>query len=155
MCIIVFRKISIFFILTLIVSTFTYINYYIKLPIDISPVIFLSLVFSRDIGIFGAIMFIIASGIIPMVLAGGSFDHTTLFYLTLIILINYASLFFLKLPFLYIAFSLIILHHVIAFFGSISFGTPKHKEMINLIVKIFVDSFYILTFSEFIFYLMR
>jgi hypothetical protein len=88
-----------------------------------------------------AIFFIFVSGILPMVFAGGRFDHTTLFYLFLIIGVNLV-LSLVNFSFI-MAFSLMIVHHIVALLGSISFGNNPHKEFLNLIVKVVVDSTYI------------
>ncbi|MBN1502363.1 hypothetical protein JW930_02365 [Candidatus Woesearchaeota archaeon] len=143
-----FRKIAIYLLLTLFTSTFVYANYYIKLPFDISPVLFLSLIISSEYGFVFAVFFIIASGIIPMVMAGGSFDHTTLFYLSLIIGINLLNSHLVQYPFMIVAIPLVILHHILGAVGSISFGTLLQKEILNLITQIIKDLFYILSFSK-------
>ena len=149
-----FRRWAIFFIITLAVSVFVYVNYYIKLPFDISPVLFLSLVITREYGFLASFVFIIVSGIFPMVMAGGSFDHTTLFYLSLIFGINFVSGFFTGFPYIIVFIAFAVLHHVIALIGSLSFGNNPYKEFMNLITKIIVDVFYIFTFSAGIIQLM-
>jgi hypothetical protein len=147
--IILFRKIAVFFLITLIVSIFTYLNYYIRLPFDVSPVLFMSLIVSRQYSLWLAFVFIIASGIVPMMMAGGSFDFTTLFYLSLIVFISYLSSLLKIYPFLLVAIPLILAHHIIAAVGSIGFGINPQKEVINLMTKVTVDLLYILGFSSF------
>ncbi|MBD3202790.1 hypothetical protein GF327_00715 [Candidatus Woesearchaeota archaeon] len=152
---ILIRKITMFFVLTLIASVIVYFNYYIRLPFDLSPVLFFSLVITREFSFIFSAVFIIISGIIPMILAGGTFDHTTIFYTSLIIGINYLSSFFLSNNFIITAILISVLHHVIAAIGSIIFGTDPRKEIINLGTKILVDLFYILSFSELLFSIIK
>ncbi|MFH0874645.1 MAG: hypothetical protein V1859_01820 [archaeon] len=142
-----FRKTAIYFILVLLTSAFVYLNYYIHLPFDLSPVLFLSLIITREYNFFMSILYIFVAGILPMVFAGGSFDHTTIFYLSIIIAVNFISIFFISVSFIIAALILIIIHHIICAFGSISFGTNPAKEVVNMITKIAVDGFYILNFS--------
>ncbi len=141
-----FRKITIYLLFLLVTATFTYLNYYIRLPFDLSPVLFLSLIISREYSFLFSVIFILLSGILPMILAGGSFDHTTIFYLSLIIIINLVNSILVFLPYYILIVSLIIAHHIIAFFGSISFGNNPHKELFNLIMKITIDMIYIFSF---------
>lgn len=152
---IIFRKIGMFLFLSIITAIFTYVNYHIKFPFDLSPVLFLSLVISREYNFTFSIAFIILTGIFPMILAGGSFDHTTLFYLSLIIVVNYinTNIAFLnhKIAFLI----LIVIHHIIALIGSLSFGNEPKKEFINLIIKIFIDTNYTLLLSGIIIKLIK
>ncbi|MEM4397967.1 MAG: hypothetical protein QW757_05085 [Candidatus Woesearchaeota archaeon] len=149
------RKIAIFLFFTIITAIFTYINYHIKFPFDLSPVLFLSLIISREYSFLFSIAFIIVTGIVPMVFAGGSFDHTTLFYLSIIFLVNFVNT---KIRFLnpIIAFLVLILaHHIMAFFGSLSFGNNPKKEFINLFLKIFVDFNYVMLFCNIVIGLMK
>ncbi|MBN2368689.1 hypothetical protein JXC34_06720 [Candidatus Woesearchaeota archaeon] len=146
-----FRKIAIFFVLTFLTSVFVYLNYYIKLPFDVSPVLFLSLIISREYSFLLGFLFIISSGIVPMVIAGGSFDHTTLFYLSIIILVNFMSAKMAVYPMLVVLIPLIILHHIVTLFGGINLlGMPAHKEIANFFTHIAVDCFYIFSFSSLI-----
>jgi hypothetical protein len=147
---ILFRKAFIYLLFTLLAALFVYLNYYIRLPFDVSPILFLSLVISRQYSFLLAIIFIFVAGILPMVFAGGSFDHTTIFYLTLIIMINLTNTFLKVFPFVYIFIGLAILHHILAFFGSMSFGNNPHKELVNLGIKVMVDCFYVLTLGGFV-----
>ncbi|MEM4397722.1 MAG: hypothetical protein QW757_03820 [Candidatus Woesearchaeota archaeon] len=142
------RKIGMFLFLTIITAIFTYVNYYVKFPFDLSPVLFLSLVISREYNFLFSIAFIILTGIIPMIFAGGSFDHTTLFYLSIIFLVNYVNTKLKFLNFIVAFLILIFLHHILAFFGSLSFGNNPKKEFINLILKIFVDFNYVVLFGS-------
>ena len=142
------REFVIYIITIFLVSIFVYFNYHIKLPFDISPVLVISLIISRNYGFVYSFVFIIVSGIIPMILAGGSFDHTTLFYVSLIFLINYISI-LVKVQFLLIAFSLILIHHLIALFVGFYFGISKQKEMINFVIKMIVDGLYLFIFQLF------
>ncbi|MEM3374551.1 MAG: hypothetical protein QXE31_05005 [Candidatus Woesearchaeota archaeon] len=137
-----------FLFLTIITAIFTYVNYYVKFPFDLSPVLFLSLVISREYNFLFSIAFIILTGIIPMIFAGGSFDHTTLFYLSIIFLVNYVNTKLKFLNFIVAFLILIFLHHILAFFGSLSFGNNPKKEFINLILKIFVDFNYVVLFGS-------
>ena len=145
-----FRDFVMFILILFLVSIFVYFNYHIKLPFDISPVLVVSLIISNEYGIWYSVTFIIVSGIIPMILAGGSFDYTTLFYLSLILLINYVYMFFTQYSFLFIAFPLIVLHHFIAMIGGIFFGINKQKEIINFILKLTIDNTYLIVFSRII-----
>lgn len=143
-----FRSFAVYLFLIFCVSVIVYINYVFKLPFDLSPVLVISLIISRNYGFFHTIIFVVLSGIVPMILAGGSFDHTTLFYFSLIVAINLISTFFTQFLFLIVAFLLIIIHHFIAMVGSIFFGTNKQKEIFNFILKLVIDSTYLLMFYK-------
>ena len=144
----IFKKISVYFMLTFFTAFFTYVNYYVKLPFDISPVLFLSLIISREYSFILSAVFIILSGIIPMILAGGSFDHTTLFYLSIILVVCFMSSLLTRYPLYIVMIPLIILHHIIAYIGSVNFGSSPWKEFLNLLIKLGIDSFYLFTFGK-------
>jgi hypothetical protein len=144
-----FKKATIFFILTLIVATLTYFNYYIKLPFDISPVLFISLIISREYSFLLAAIFIIISGIIPMIMAGGSFDLTTIFYSSLILIVNLVNSFLVHTSILPVFIILSILDHILGTIGGLLFfGSNPTKELVNLLLQIIVDVLYIISFSS-------
>ncbi|MEM2131203.1 MAG: hypothetical protein QXR96_01640 [Candidatus Woesearchaeota archaeon] len=149
------RKIAMFFFLTIITAIFTYVNYYIKFPFDLSPVLFLSLVISREYSFLFSIAFILITGILPMVFAGGSFDHTTIFYLSIIFLVNFINTKIIFLNHIVAFLILIFAHHIIAFFCSLIFGNTPKKEFINLVLKIIVDFNYVLLFGNIVIGLIK
>ncbi|MFH2020372.1 MAG: hypothetical protein ABIJ34_03095 [archaeon] len=153
--ILILRKAAIYIFFTIITGLFVYLNYHIRFPIDLSPVLFFSLIISREYSFWLSVIFIILSGIIPMIFAGGTFDHTTLFYAALVVFINFISSILSKQPLLYVLIPLIIIHHIIAGIGSITFGTNPYKELINFFSKIGIDLFYLTTLSDLVIGLIR
>lgn len=142
------RKIAIYLLLVFLTAVFTYINYHIKFPFDISPVLFLSLVISKEYNLLFSILFIFLSGVLPMIFAGGSFDHTTIFYLSIIFLVNFLNTKFIFFDKITTFFILIFIHHIFAFLGSLLFGNDLKKEFINLVLKIIIDFNYVFLFGN-------
>jgi hypothetical protein len=143
-----FRKIAGFLLISLIVMVITYFNYSFKLPFDITPVLFVSLILSREYNLVYSIIFLMIAGIIPMVLTGGSFDHTTLFYLSVRIIVNFINTYLLSFPAMPVLIIMAILDHLIGTIGSVSlFGANFSKEIINFLLQTIVDVIYITSFS--------
>jgi hypothetical protein len=146
----VMKDLLFFLALCTIVALMTYFNYSFRLPFDLSPVLVMSLVVSREYGMLYSIAFIIVSGIIPMIFAGGSFDHTTLFYTAVLVLVNIINSMLPALPHIPLFIGLSLLNHIVGSIGSVSFfGANLAKEALNLALQMLVDLFYIFTFSAF------
>ncbi|NTV24065.1 MAG: hypothetical protein HGA85_06890 [Nanoarchaeota archaeon] len=146
---ILFRRIAVFFIISLVVAVSTYFIYSVKLPFDLSPVLFVSLIISRQYSVMPAAVFIAISGIIPMILAGGSFDHTTLFYVSVRILVNFINTFLKPFPIVPVLIGMSFLDHLLGTVGSVSlFGANPAKEMTNIVLQTSVDIIYILSLSS-------
>ena len=145
--VLILRKFTLFLFITIIVSMFTYFNYHIKLPFDLSPVLFFSLFFSREYSLFHSFFFIIFSGIIPMILAGGSFDVTTLYYFCIRFSVNFLNVYLRSFVAIPVYIFMFLLDH---FFGSLGavflFSSNPIKEFLNLIVQIITDLFYLFAF---------
>lgn len=147
---ILFRKLTMFFLITLFVAAFTYMNYYIRFPFDVSPVLFLSLIISYEYNFWFSALFIIAAGVVPMVMAGGSFDHTTVFYVSVRLLVNLLNSIH-NYPFILSALILSILDHALGLIGGVTvLGANPGKEITNFFLQIIVDLFYIISFSTII-----
>lgn len=154
--IILFRKITMFFVISLIVAIFTYFNYSIKLPFDLSPVLVISLIISRQYSLIYSIIFIIISGILPMIFAGGSFDQTTLYYVSIRILVNFVNTILKPIPAIPVLIAMSITDHLLGTIGSITlFGANISKELINIVLQTLVDIIYIFSLSSFLILLLK
>lgn len=84
-------NILIFTGLTLLTGIIVFLNYSLKVPIDFSPVFFLSIVITSTLGISYSILFVILSGFIPAIFSG-DFKPTIFVYLIVNVLINLISI---------------------------------------------------------------
>jgi hypothetical protein len=135
------------------VAAVTYSNYIYRLPFDISPVVVSSFLVARFYGILPAAAMIAIAGIAPMMIAGGLFDHTTIFYVgvNLIFCFICTKTVFLPLIFIYL---LVIANHLVSLVGGIYLGTSPMKEIINLIIKLVLDGSYYFVLEKAIGYLL-
>ncbi len=142
-----FRKIMIFFALSLITSIIVFFIYKMHFPFDLSPVLVFALIIARTHGAWFSIAFIIIAGIVPMLIAGGSFDHTTLFYTTIFIIPSFIVTLFPLVPFVPLAMALMLLEHITGSGFAILNGTFAPKEIVNFFAEVSIDCIYISLFS--------
>ena len=84
-------NILIFAGLTLLTGLIVFLNYFLRVPIDFSPVFFLSVVITSTLGLGYSILFVILSGFIPAVFSG-DFKPSFFVYLVVNILVNSISI---------------------------------------------------------------
>lgn len=148
--IILFRKLTTFFLLTLVTSVIVFYIYHMKFPFDLSPVLIFSFVLTRTHGIWFSIAFLILAGIVPMLIAGGTFDFGTLVYTILFIIPNIVLSFLPNSNFMLTATILMLCEHISGSLFAVFNGVPAPKEIVNFIAESAVDWFYIFLFSGFL-----
>jgi len=141
-------KLWIFLGLCLVSGTIVFINYYTKLPFDISPVFFLSILFTSTYGFGYTVVFAFVAGFIPSIISGKGLDFDAFMYLGLNLLMNFLSLQLQALNILTRGVVLSIVYSLLAAFMSVFMGSSTSKEMLSMVLTIIVNLFYFLKLTN-------
>ncbi len=135
--------------LTLLTGIIVFLNYFHKVPIDFSPVFFLSIIITSTLGFSYTILFVILSGFIPAIFSK-DFKPNIFVYLTVNILVNLISI-PLNLNFITEA---VILSFLYAFLVSMINGAIESnfsQELFLNLISFGINVFYFWKFGEIIF----
>lgn len=139
-------NILIFTGLTLFAGVITFLNYFLKIPIDFSPVFFLSIIITSTLGLGYTILFVILSGFIPAIFSG-DFKPSFFVYFTVNILVNLISI-PLNLDFLTEAIFLSFLYGFLVSILTAITGSNIGKELFVNLVTFGINLFYFWKFGE-------
>jgi len=136
------QRILIFLALTLISGIICFLNYSTKLPFDITPIFFLSIIITNTYGFGYTVLFVILSGFIPSVLSGGEASMDSFMYLIVNLIVNLLSIQFLgnNIVFGGIVFS--VIYSILVGIGSCITGEIIQKEIFSVILTIIVNVLY-------------
>ncbi|NCN39043.1 MAG: hypothetical protein COY38_03060 [Candidatus Aenigmarchaeota archaeon CG_4_10_14_0_8_um_filter_37_24] len=84
-------SILIFIGLTLLTGLIVFLNYFLQIPVDFTPVFFLSIIITSTLGFGYTFLFVILAGFIPGIFSG-DFKPSVFVYLIINLLVNLASI---------------------------------------------------------------
>jgi hypothetical protein len=82
------RSVFAFIVITAVSFIFNYYQNRFRLPFDLSPMVFFSTIVAVKMGFIPMIAFLVISGIIPTLMAGGEISLNTFVFMAHIILLN-------------------------------------------------------------------
>ncbi len=144
------QKILIFLALTLISGIICFFNYSMRLPFDITPVFFLSIIITNTYGFGYTVLFVILSGFIPSILSGGEASMSSIMYLVVNLLVNLLSIPLLGSNIVLGGIILSVVYSVLAGIGSAVTGENIQKEIFSVILTIIVNVLYFSKLGMFI-----
>jgi len=136
------QKILIFLALTLISGIICFLNYSTKLPFDITPIFFLSILITNMYGFGYTVLFVILSGLIPSVISGGEASMDSFMYLGVNLLVNLLSIQFLGNNIVFGGIILSVVYSILVGIGSCITGGVIQKEIFSVVLAIIVNVLY-------------
>ena len=145
-----FKKFLLYLAFCAVAITITYINYYLRIPVDLTPIFFLSVIISFGYGFFYSMLFVIIVSLPPKIFSGADFGIQNIVYVIINIMVN---LFLVSVwPSNIILFG-IIGAVVYCLMSAVISGIIKgeiEKELLVSIINIGINLFYFLNFSSFL-----
>lgn len=83
------KKFLLFLVLTAITIAITYFNYYTRIPIDLTPIFFLSVIISFSYGLLFSVLFVLIVSLPPKLFSGSDFGVKSIFYIIINIIVNF------------------------------------------------------------------
>lgn len=134
--------------LTLVTALVVFFNYLLKIPIDFSPVFFLSILITSSLGLGYTILFVILAGFVPS-LFSGDFESDVFVYMVANILVNLISI-PINLNFLLEGIILSFLYGILVTIISAITGSESGKELFVNAINFLINVLYFWKFGQII-----
>jgi hypothetical protein len=142
-----FRRLVVYLVLVAVTSVITYASYYARIPVDLTPIFFLSVVISFSYGLAYSVLFVILCSLPAKLASGSGFGLDSIFYVFMNILVNFVLL--------SISPANIVLY---GFLGSVAYFTFSglfsgmvnneiEKEIFVAVINVGVSFFYFMNFA--------
>jgi energy-converting hydrogenase Eha subunit E len=141
-------RVLVYFALTALTAVLVFYNYYLRLPVDFTPVFFLSIVIAATYGLVPAVFFLIVAGVIPTMVAGGSMDPGYWVMLIVIVALDYVSIFFVDFGIAYVGIGLVAVYAVLDVAIKIVVGESFAKKILSAAFTLGINAFYFWYFGD-------
>ncbi|MCD6403352.1 MAG: hypothetical protein J7K98_03405 [Candidatus Aenigmarchaeota archaeon] len=138
----------IFLALTIITGILVFFNYKLKIPLDFTPVFFLSLLLAYSHGFVLAITFILLGAIVPSILSKEIGVNYFFMVVIFLFLVSYSPKVLISLGVIEGGIVLSIVFGFIDMMLDIVFGKHLSKKFVSFVGFVIVNAFYFIKLSE-------
>jgi hypothetical protein len=136
------RKVVIYPVLCAVAIGLAYVNYYSRLPIDITPIFFFSVIITFNYGFLLSALFVLVAGVLPRFLAGADMSFDGVFYIFLNLLTNLVLIMIAPADVILYGFIASIFYFLSASFFSGLVNSEVFKEFLVALINIGISFFY-------------
>ncbi|OGI14755.1 hypothetical protein A3K63_02670 [Candidatus Micrarchaeota archaeon RBG_16_49_10] len=144
---VLFRRMVVFVALCGVAAGMTYLNYYTQIPLDFTPIFFLSVMIAFSYGLFYSALFVLIASVPARLAAGTGFSVSSAFYILFNFLVNLALV--AISPDNIILFGMLgsVAYYLLSAAASGLFSEEFEKELVFAAAGIGINVFYFLNFG--------
>ena len=140
------KNIIFFLLLTTVTGVIVFLVNRLRIPFDLSPIFFGSVMVMHFYGVWHVILFLFFASVIPSILGGSTIDFISILSLSSIVLVSF--LVFLTTPELPFVLITVVVYTIITFFITLGLTNELGRAGATLIVLLGVNSMYFIALGK-------